>query len=285
MTWAPGPVVTRRRLGGELRRLRDGAGLKLDDVALKLECSPSKISRLENGKGIPKWRDVRDMLDVYGLAQGEERTQLLEWAETGRERMWWRDYADVLDPGFDTYVELEWDASSIYAFESRVVHGLLQTPDYARAILRTAWVGQRTASEIDRLVDVRLRRQEALKPAHGLMLHCILDESALYRVVGSREIVRRQIDHLVDLAAEEHIDVRILPFSAGLVLQGLTPFAKLEFATGIEQGMVYFEAPASTFVSEAGEVATYDERMSALLAVALKENDSVPLMQYAARRL
>ena len=260
MTWAPGPVVTRRRLGGELRRLRDGAGLKLDDVALKLECSPSKISRLENGKGIPKWRDVRDMLDVYGLAQGEERTQLLEWVETGQRGMWWSRFSDVLPPDLATYLEFEWDASSIHAYESRVVHGLLQTPDYARAVLRAAWTGQRSEREIDQLVEVRLERQQALAPEHGLSLHCILDESALYRVIGSPEIVRRQIDRLVEHAEAEHIDVRILPFSAGLVLQGLMPFAKLDFSSGIEHGLIYCESPVSTFISDPDEVGAYRER-------------------------
>ena len=140
MTWSPGPVVTRRRLGGELKRLREGAGLKLEDVARKLECSQSKISRLENGKGVPRWRDVRDMLQVYGVPEGEERERLLEWARTGQAKMWWQSYADIIPSGTLTYVELEWDATRIDAFEAHIVHGLLAMVMIA-AILGHIYIG------------------------------------------------------------------------------------------------------------------------------------------------
>ena len=139
MTWSPGPVVTRRRLGGELKRLREGRRLKLEDVARRLECSPSKISRLENGKGVPRWRDVRDMLEVYGVPDGDERERLLDWARTGQARMWWQDYARRPR-------RRRWRPTSsssgtrarIDAYEPHVVHGLLQTRDYARAVLADA---------------------------------------------------------------------------------------------------------------------------------------------------
>lgn len=287
MTWAPGPVVTRRRLGGELKRLRDQAGLKLEEVARSLECSPSKISRLENGKGIPKVRDVRDMLDVYGIGSGDLRERLLLWSRTGQAPMWWRSYADVLPAGFDTYVELEWDASYIRAYESHVVHGLLQTRDYARAVLATAWGDSRTPVDIDRMVEVRMRRQEALTADHGLTLHCVLDESTLYRVVGSPEILREQLDHLIAMALAEHVDVRVLPFAAGYLPAGRESFAKLEFSAGIESGLIYVERPGDTseFLAEPGEIAVHDQRLDAVLAASLTERESVPLMERAVQRL
>lgn len=282
MTWSPGPVVTRHRLGGELKRLRDAAGLKLEDVARRLECSPSKISRLENGKGIPRTRDVRDMLAVYGVPEGPERERLLEWSRTGRARMWWSDYADVLPPSTATYVELEWDASTIHAYESHIVHGLLQTRDYARAVLQNAWGDTRSAADIERMVEVRMRRQEALAADHGLTFTCVLDESTLYRVVGSPAILRGQLDHLIGMAGAEHVDVRVLPFSAGLVAAYLGPFSKIDFTTGIEQGLVYLErAGTNEFVVDRAEVAQHDERMAAVLAAALTEKESVPLIEHA----
>jgi len=287
MTWSPGPVVTRHRLGGELKRLRDAAGLKLEDVARRLECSPSKISRLENGKGIPRTRDVRDMLAVYGVPEGPERERLLEWSRTGRARMWSSDYADVLPPSTATYVELEWDASTIHAYESHIVHGLLQTRDYARAVLQNAYGSSRSAGEIERLVEVRMRRQEALTSDHGLTFTCVLDESTLYRPAGSDAVLRHQLEHLIGMAEAEHVDVRVLPFSAGLVGANLGPFAKLDFSTGIEHGLVYVEGSVGStdFRTDPVEVAGYDTRMRALLASSLTERESVPLLEHAAQRV
>jgi transcriptional regulator with XRE-family HTH domain len=282
MTWSPGPVVTRRRLGAELKRLRDRSGLKLEDVARRLECSPSKISRLENGKGIPKSRDVRDMLDVYGIDDAEQRERLLEWAETGKQPMWWSDYADVLPLGLDTYVEYEWDAARICAYESHLVHGLLQTRDYAEAILGT-WHPSRSQRDLDRMVEVRLRRQEALAEDHGLQFRCVLDESTLYRAVGSPDVLRGQLEHLIDAAAAEHVDLRILPFSAGLVAGNLGPFAKLEFSEGLEEGLVHVEGPDGTtsFADDPMKLAEYEKRMEKILGAALSEKESVPLIKRA----
>lgn len=284
MSQSPGPVVTRRRLGGELKRLREGLGLKLEDVARSLECSPSKISRLENGKGVPRWRDVRDMLDVYRVPEGDERERLLEWATSGKARMWWSDYSDVLPADTATYVELEWDAARIHAYESHIVHGLLQTRDYARAVLTNAWAGK-PAREIQRLVEVRMLRQEALTADHGLTFTCVLDESTLYRQAGSAETLRGQLEHLIGMASAEHVDVRVLPFSAGLVAANLGAFAWLEFTTGLEHGLVYLERPGtSELISDPVDVAHHAARMRSLLDVALAEDESVRLMKRAVER-
>ena len=287
MSQSPGPVVTRRRLGGELRRLREGLGLKLEDVARSLECSQSKISRLENGKGVPRWRDVRDMLEVYRVPEGEERERLLDWARTGRAPMWWSDFSDVLPPDMATYVEYEWDAARIDAYEVHIVHGLLQTRDYARGVLRAAWGDARTEAQIERLVDVRMRRQEALKEEHGLTFRCVLDESTLYRQVVDSAVLSRQIEHLIDVAEVEHVDVRVLPFSAGLLPASRESFSRLCFSTGIEHGLVFVERPggASEFLADPGDIAVHDRRMAALVEASLPEDQSVPLMKRALRRM
>ncbi|MDD7966495.1 helix-turn-helix domain-containing protein [Actinomycetospora lemnae] len=286
MSQSPGPVVTRRRLGGELKRLREGLGLKLEDVARSLECSPSKISRLENGKGVPRWRDVRDMLEVYRVPEGDERKRLLDWAQSGRAPMWWQDYADVLAPDMALYVEYEWDAARIDAYEAHIVHGLLQTRDYARGALRSFWSGNLDEGQIERLVDVRMRRQKALAADHGLTFRCVLDESTLYRVVETAEVLAEQVEHLIHIAEAEHVDVRVLPFSAGLVPASRESFAKLQFSAGIEHGIVYIERPVqSEFLADRGDIARYDRRMAALVDASLPEHDSVPLMKRALRRM
>ena len=137
MTWSPGPVVTRRRLGGELKRLREGRRLKLEDVARRLECSPSKISRLENGKGVPRWRDVRDMLDVYDVPDGDERERLLRPGRgRARRRCGGGRTATSCRRPWRRTSSSSGTRARIDAYEPHIVHGLLQTRDYARAVLQ-----------------------------------------------------------------------------------------------------------------------------------------------------
>ncbi len=287
MTWSPGPVVTRRRLGGELKRLREGAGLKLEDVARKLECSQSKISRLENGKGVPRWRDVRDMLEVYDVPGGADWERLLDWAKSGQARMWWQDYRDVLPPAMATYVELEWDARRLMAYEPHIVHGLLQTRDYARAVLENAYGSVSSAKAIERLVEVRMRRQDALDADHGLTFACVLDESTLHRVVGSPRVQREQVEHLIAIAEAEHVDVRVLPFSSGLLPSSRDSFAKLEFGDPDVEDVVYVEQPGSAgeFIGAVDDVADRGARLEAIHDASLPEKDSIPLMKEAVRRI
>jgi hypothetical protein len=197
--------------------------------------------------------------------------------------MWWQAYADVLPPGFDTYVELEWDAARIVAYEPYVVHGLLQTADYARAVLHSRWDGVYSTAQVERLVEVRLKRQEALEERHGLDFHCILDESTLYRGVGSPDVLLVQVQHLLEVAEADHVDLRVLPFSAGLVAASRSPFAKLEFATGID-GIVHLEnADGASFLAGPEEVAVYESRLATLDQVALSEPESIPIIERAAR--
>ena len=245
MTWAPGPVVTRRRLGGELKCLRLEKRMKLEQVAEQLRCSMSKLSRLENGKGIPKRRDVEDLLGVYEVPAGRPRDRLLEWSDTGQQPMWWSEFSDVLPASTEVYLDMEWDAQRVRSYEAHVPHGLLQTRDYARAVLATAWRGRLDGDQIERLVEVRVRRQEALTTAHGLTLCCVLDESALYRVVGSPDILREQIRFLRTAAEPESVELRILPFSAGLVVSASQgAFAPSGLRGGPEQRTRVRRAPA-----------------------------------------
>ncbi|MGH3974645.1 MAG: helix-turn-helix domain-containing protein, partial [Pseudonocardiaceae bacterium] len=218
-----GPVVPRRRLGAELRMLRDRAGLTIEDVAKELECSISKVSRLETGQGIPKGRDVRDLLDCYGVTDQAKRDRLMRWVRDGQRQGWWHDYSDVLAPdpenplvpdNLSRYVALEQDASKVCGFDSTLVHGLLQTEDYARAILNTLSTANREAT--DRLVQLRMRRQDRLYVAEDpLILHLILDEAVLHRRIGGEQVMRGQLKRLVTEAQRPNITVQVLPFSVG----------------------------------------------------------------------
>src|SRR5690349_10228577 len=182
---ASGPVGPRRRLGAELRRLRTAKGFHLDHVAGELGCSTSKISRLETGKGIPKPADVRRLLRIYD-ATAVDRDLLMRLVRDSRAEGWWESYTDgvplerfFLD-GPGRYAALESDAVALLSFDSAILHGLLQIPEYARAVL-SAELPDHSPSDVDQLVELRLRRQEALHRPRPLRLSAVVDESVFAR--------------------------------------------------------------------------------------------------------
>lgn len=254
---ARGPVVPRRRLGAELRTLRERAGLTIEDVAKELECSVSKVSRLETGKGIPYSRDVRDLLDRYGVDEHAQRDRLMRWVRDGQRQGWWEDFSDVLNPEDPLlpdnlrYVALEQDSSELRCFESTLVNGLLQTEDYARAVLNTLsaasrWGGRRSASDpqaIDRLVELRLRRQDRLYADEDpLAVHVVLDEAVLHRPVGGEQVMRAQLARLLADAQRPNITVQVLPFSSGAHSAVAGDFVMLTFPDSIDNDLVYVES-------------------------------------------
>lgn len=181
------PIGSRRRLGAELRRLRLKVGLTLDEVAEKMTCSTSKISRLETGKGVPKVPDVRELMRIYGVTSDTEQDMLLRLVHDGREHGWWEPLTEGLAPErfmMDAparYAAMETEAFEVRAFEVALLHGLVQTPDYTRAVL-DAILFEQGPREIERLVELRRRRQEALfDREEPLKLHVVLDESKIGR--------------------------------------------------------------------------------------------------------
>ena len=186
------PIGSRRRLGAELRRLRNENALTLDEVAALMTCSTSKISRLETGKAVPKVPDIRELMRIYGVESEDEQATLLRLVRDGREHGWWEPLTDgvqserfVLE-SLDRYVALENDATAVRSVDLIIVHGLLQTEGYMRAIMATL-LPHHSAAEIDRLVQLRLTRQEALRRVHPepLTLVAVMDESVLHRPVGA----------------------------------------------------------------------------------------------------
>jgi transcriptional regulator with XRE-family HTH domain len=247
-----GPAVPRRRLGAELRRLRDEAGLTLEQAAKALECSTSKISRLETGKGLPKQRDVRDLVRLYGKEAEAQLERLLRWAREGSKAGWWQEYTRVLpaEPfmldGVDRLVALESDASRIKTFAQPCVFGLLQTSQYARAILASA-LPQHHDDEISLLVELRMRRQAVLDRAESAVdLHVVLDESALRRVVGGPHVMAGQMLRLIEMGRRSNVIIQVLPFAAGFARASGGPFMLIEFADSVDQDVVYVESQAGS---------------------------------------
>lgn len=244
-----GPLVSRRRLGAELRTLREHAGLTIEDVAEELECSVSKVSRLETGQGIPKGRDVRDLLDRYEVADQAYRERMMRWVREGQRQGWWHEFSDVLAPdpedpllpdNFSRYVALEDDASEVRSFENTVVHGLLQTEDYARAVLSALSTSDSKAT--DRLVELRMRRQERLYVDEDpLKIHLILDEAVLHRPVGGEQVMRAQLKRLIADAKRPNITIQVIPFGVGVHPATRGPFVVLAFPESEDNDLVYVE--------------------------------------------
>lgn len=283
MAQAAGPLVPRRRLGAELRRLREAAGLQLADVAAELECSTSKVSRLETGKGIPKVRDVRDMLSLYGVGPGTRFDRLVTWAREGQQQGWWAEFSDLFqnDPtlptNFDQYVALEADADHILLHESAVVPGLLQTEAYARAILRLFCADP---IELERLVALRMRRQQLLDGPGLEQLDVVVSEAAVRRPVGGPVTWSEQLEHLLLVARNSRVSLRVLPLDAGEHPAITGPYTVLGFRDPETPDVVYIEFQLGTvFVDNLDGVRTYRTTHANIAAQSLDASASTRFIE------
>jgi transcriptional regulator with XRE-family HTH domain len=249
------PTVRRRRLGQELRRLRELKGMTAEEVAERLLVSQSKISRLENGRRSISQRDVRDLCGVYEVEDQRIVDSLMEMARDSRQQGWWHTFGDI---PYSVYIGLETDAESLRVYEPQLVTGLLQTRAYAEALVQGA-LPETSTAEIEKRVQVRMRRQERITAAHNpLRLWVVLDEAALKRVVGSKLVMREQLEHLIEMSQLPHVTVQVLPFEVG-AHPGLNgQYAILEFADAADSSVVYLEGVTSDlYLEKAQDVQKY----------------------------
>lgn len=248
MTAGPSPTMRRRQLGMELRRLREAADKTIEEVAKHIGRASSTVSRIETGKGGARPAHVRAMLDLYGMPEGPEREALLALAKDGQRKGWWSEFDDVLSVDFDRYLGYEGGAASLRVYENRLVHGLLQTADYARAALRAVRMYE-SPDDIERRVELRLRRQEILQLPTSLTLWTILDEAVLRRSIGGPETMPAQLEHLLRMGQQPNITIQVLPFTRGPHAGLDGPFALIEFP-GTDPDVVYVEGPAGNIYLE-----------------------------------
>lgn len=268
------PTIRRRRLGAELRRRRESAGVTIDGVAERLECSASKISRIETGHTTATPRDVRDMLGIYGVV-GAECEELVQIAREARQKGWWHPYSTVLT---GAYVGLEAAAGSVRAYEQQVVPGLLQTEEYAKAMIRAARPDI-TADEVDRRVRVRLGRQSLLIQDDPIDLWVVLDEAVVSRPVGGDAVMRAQLQRLVDAADLPNVTLQILPFEAGAHAGMDGTFTILDFPEPNDPDVVYAEnATGGLFLEKGDELRKYAFIFDHIRAAALRPEESVALI-------
>ncbi|MET7604838.1 helix-turn-helix transcriptional regulator [Streptomyces avermitilis] len=266
------PTVRRRRLGQELRRLRELKGMTAEEVAERLLVSQSKISRLENGRRSISQRDVRDLCGVYEVEDHRIVDSLMQMAKDSRQQGWWHSFGDI---PYSVYIGLETDAASLRVYDPQVVPGLLQTRPYAEALIAGA-LPETAPGDIDKRVQVRLRRQERISaPDNPLRLWTVLDEAALRRVVGNRSLMREQLEHLVEQSQLPHVTVQVIPFEMG-AHPGLNgQYAILEFPDAADSSVVYIEGVTSDlYLEKAADVQKYSVMYEHLRAQALNVEQS-----------
>jgi hypothetical protein len=271
------PTSRRRRLGAELRRLREEAGLTIDRVAQALECSQSKVSRIETGQVSATPRDVRDMLELYRVDDAQ-REAMVQIAREARQRGWWQKFVDVPD-GVPAYVGLETAATSIDVYMALIVPALLQTPDYARAVIG-AVRPDLPGKEIDRRVELRVRRRQALldrerPPA----LRVLLDDTVLARPVGGPAVMAAQRRRLLEDAGRPAVTIQVLPTGAGAHAGMDGPFTIFGFPAAAERDVVALDSAADALYLESPEdLRRYRRVFELLLPAALAPEASAEVI-------
>ncbi|MFF1546841.1 helix-turn-helix domain-containing protein [Streptomyces sp. NPDC058291] len=271
-----GPVVRRRKLGAELRGLRARAGLTSGEVARRVGWHQSKVSRIETGTSGSKPADVRLLLDAYGVTDERLRELMLALAgaDGGGRDHWWHAYRGVLPPAYRDFISLEAQASAMRTLETSVVPGLLQTPEYARAVTSAA-VGGVEDEQLDTLVEVRLARQDVLRAQPPLELNAVLDEAVLRREVGGPEVMTRQLGRLVEAARLPQVRLQVLPFAAGAHIGVTGPFVIFSFARTSDLDVVVIDhLTSSLYLERKEDLRAYTEAFNALRAHALSPGDS-----------
>ncbi|KIF69414.1 XRE family transcriptional regulator [Streptomyces sp. AcH 505] len=261
------PTVRRRRLGQELRRLRELKGMTAEEVAERLLVSQSKISRLENGRRSISQRDVRDLCGVYEVEDHRIVDSLMQMAKDSRQQGWWHAFGDI---PYSVYIGLETDAASLRVFEPQVVPGLLQTRPYAEALINGA-LPETAVADVEKRVGVRMRRQDRVNtPDEPLRLWAVVDEAALRRVVGNKQLMREQLEYLVEQSQLPHVTVQVLPFDMGAHPGISGHYAILEFPDTSDSSVVYIEGVTSDlYLEKANDVHRYSVMYEHLRAQAL----------------
>ncbi len=268
------PVLRRRELGYRLRDLRHQAGFSVDRACEVLECSPAKISRIETGARGVSLRDVRDLSEAYGV-EPSEREHLLALVRESKQQTWWEDY----DVPYKQFIGLETAAQSIRDFESGLVPGLLQTKEYARELTR-GMVPRLPAAMVRQAVDARLTRQKILLRPNPPQFHAILDEAALRRVVGSPEIMRAQLEFLIERAAKPNVTIQIIPFEAGAHPGQDSTFMILDFDEAMDSNVVYVEGLiGNMYLDRPADLDRYAQFFEDLRGVALNQERSIDLIE------
>jgi transcriptional regulator with XRE-family HTH domain len=259
-----GPTVLRMLLGSQLRRLREAKGITRDEAGYTIRASGSKISRMELGRVSFKERDVADLLGLYGVTEASERDPLLDLARKANNTGWWHRYNDVLPSWFQVYVGLEDAATLIRTYEVQFIPGLLQTESYARAIMSVGQAGAEE-EEVERRVRLRSGRQRLLGRSGGPRFWAVIDEAALHRLIGGPDVMREELEHLLDALKYPNVILQIMPFRSGGHAAEGGPFTLLRFPEPDLPDVIYVEHLTSAlYLDRREDVDKYTEVMERL---------------------
>lgn len=281
-----GPTALRIMLGGQLRRMREAAGISRADAGWQIRASESKVSRMELGRVGFKERDVSDLLELYGMADEGERFRLMELARAANNPGWWSRYGDVMPSWFTNYVGLEVAAALIRTYEVMFVPGLLQTEEYARAMVQLGKSSFLPHQEVDQRVELRVTRQQILTRANPARLWVVIDESVLHRPVGGEKVLRAQIEHLIMWSQQPNITLQVMPFSSVGYAGAGGAFSLLRFPEGDLPDIVYIEHAASAlYLDKLDEVDEYVAIMEGLTISAAPVSATEGLLKEALARI
>lgn len=284
MTAVQDPTLVRRRLRSELRRARDAAGLKQAEVARAMDWSPSKLIRIERGDVGVSTNDLKALLNHYGIKDKVRINGLLDLARSTRGGSFYDQFNDVLKPGFKEYLAHEASASVIRQYDPLLISGLLQTEEYAHAILE--YMAGLGPDDVDKAWAVRQHRQEVHERDDPPDMHFVVDEAAIRRKVGHGQVMRKQLERLKEHAAAEHISLQVLPFIQGAHPGMLGNFIMLEFADPSLDDLVHLESIDQITIRDDPElIGRYLDRFDQLTEVALSPEDSIAMLDDAINQM
>ncbi|NBE53742.1 helix-turn-helix domain-containing protein [Streptomyces boluensis] len=260
------PTVGQVVLGKRLQELRESAGLKREEAARVLRVAPATVRRMETAEVTLKIPYLQLLLKAYGVDDGEADS-FVTLAEDANQPGWWQRYHDILPSWFSMYVSLEGAASLIRSYEPHFVPGLLQTEEYARVVMRSGAVGRTSEADMERHVALRMQRQELLDGDDAPKLWVVMDETVLRRVVGGPEVMRAQLDRLLEATERPNVTLQLAEFSAGHHPGTYGPFVLFRFGVPELQDMVYAEyLTGAVYLDRRAEVVTYLEVMDRMAA-------------------
>lgn len=279
-----GPTATRRDLGLKLRGLRDQAGLTVAQVSEKTKISEGQITKIEKANIVAQRKDVEKLIRAYDVTDADLREELFTMVREGGRKDWWETYRD-LPPKLGTYLGLESVASALHFYGTHMIHGLLQTPNYARALIR-AGSFDKLDHEINEQVELRMRRKEVLtREDSPLTLWALLDESALRRPIGGRETMRAQVLELIEQNKQPNINVLVIPNDIGAHAGMAGQFSLLQFEPD-EPPVVYVDGQAGNlYLEKVRDLRRCQQAMNHLMSVASDPNASVRIMRGIAKEL
>jgi transcriptional regulator with XRE-family HTH domain len=276
-------TVLRMLLGAQLRRLREAEGISPEQAGYQIRASRSKISRMETGRVGFKLRDVEDLLSLYGVTDGQQRSEVLALARQTSAPNWWAKYGDILPAWFETYLGLESAALTIRTFEVQFVPGLFQTEDYARAVTRLGHHSA-TADEIERRVALRIKRQDVLARPEPPRVWAVMDEAVLRRPYGGAAVMRAQLRRLAEAAALPNVTLQAVPFTRGGHAGASGAFSILRFQERDLPDVVYIEQLTSAlYLDQRPDVEHYLEVVDQLSGEALTPAETAVFIEQVAR--